>query len=168
MAASGTGPFRNVIGDSMFSLSPIAPLGLCCKTAGCIEAMIPESARRLELHGPVHHSSVHVKHMPFGAGNGGLQAMMELLHNFLEMPRWEESAMERAKQMFISHYRSLSKSLERATADRLLAAMLSPSRYPGGQPMHVGVTRPSGPDLCHATGRPARQQCSAVAKRLVL
>ena len=54
--------------------------------------------------------------------------MMELLHNFLEMPRWEESAMERAKQMFISHYRSLSKSLERATADRLLAAMLSPSR----------------------------------------
>ena len=54
--------------------------------------------------------------------------MLELLHNFLEMPRWEDSAMERAKQMFISHYKSLSKSLERATADRILAAMFGPSK----------------------------------------
>ena len=30
--------------------------------------------------------------------------------------------MERSKQMYLSHYRSLSKSLERATADRIMQA----------------------------------------------
>lgn len=52
--------------------------------------------------------------------------MLELLHNFLEAPRWEESAMKRAKQMYLSHFKSLSKSLERATADRILKSMFSP------------------------------------------
>lgn len=63
-----------------------------------------------------------------GAGEGGLEAVMELLHLFLESPRWEESAMERAKQMYLSHYRSLSKGLERATADRVMSCMLGPDR----------------------------------------
>ena len=36
--------------------------------------------------------------------------------------------MERAKQMYLSHYRSLPKSLERATADRIMAAMMGPDR----------------------------------------
>lgn len=36
--------------------------------------------------------------------------------------------MERAKQMFVSHYRSLAKTLERATADRVVAAMMGPDR----------------------------------------
>ena len=57
------------------------------------------------------------------AGNGGMQAMLELLHHFLEMPKWEDSAMERAKQMFLSVYHSLSKNLERATSHRVLSAM---------------------------------------------
>ena len=55
--------------------------------------------------------------------------MMELLHNFLAKPKWEESAVHRAKQMFLSHYKSLHKSLERETADRIMGAMFGPSRY---------------------------------------
>ena len=62
-------------------------------------------------------------------GNGSLVSMMELLHNFLEHPKWEESAMNRAKQMFLSHYKSLHKSLERETGDRIMGAMFGPSRY---------------------------------------
>lgn len=50
--------------------------------------------------------------------------MFELLNCFIRKPRWEEPAMERSKQIYLSHYRSLPKSLERATADRLLATML--------------------------------------------
>ena len=55
--------------------------------------------------------------------------MLELVHLFLTQPRWEEPAMERAKQMYLSHYRSLPKSLERATADRIMAAMMGPDRW---------------------------------------
>lgn len=55
--------------------------------------------------------------------------MMELLHNFLAKPKWEDSAVHRAKQMFLSHYKSLHKSLERETADRIMGAMFGPSRY---------------------------------------
>ena len=58
----------------------------------------------------------------------GLQAVMELLHLFLEAPRWEQRAMERAKQMWLSHYRALGKGLERATADRIMTSMLGPDR----------------------------------------
>ncbi len=54
--------------------------------------------------------------------------MMELLHNFLAKPKWEDSAVQRAKQMFLSHYKSLHKSLERETADRIMGAMFGPSR----------------------------------------
>lgn len=53
---------------------------------------------------------------------------MELLHNFLAKPKWEDSAVHRAKQMFLSHYKSLHKSLERETADRIMGAMFGPSR----------------------------------------
>lgn len=38
----------------------------------------------------------------------------------LVLCRWDETAMERAKQMYLSHFRSQSKSLERATADRIM------------------------------------------------
>ena len=57
-----------------------------------------------------------------------LQAMFELLHMFIRKPCWEESAMERSKQIYLSHYRSLPKSLERATADRLIGTMLGDDR----------------------------------------
>ena len=60
--------------------------------------------------------------------DGGLASVLQLLHLFLEQPRWEGAAMERSKQQYLSHYRSLSKSLERATADRILEAMLGPDR----------------------------------------
>lgn len=64
----------------------------------------------------------------FAVGDGGLAAVMQLLHLFLEQPRWEESAMDRAKQMYMSHFRALPKSLERATVDRIMQAMLGPDR----------------------------------------
>ena len=54
--------------------------------------------------------------------DGGVASVLQLLHLFLEQPRWEAAAMERSKQQYLSHYRSLSKSLERATADRILQA----------------------------------------------
>jgi hypothetical protein len=63
------------------------------------------------------------------SGEGGLKAVLELLHLFLEEPRWEESAMERAKQMYLSHYRSRLKGLERATADRVMDAMMGDDRF---------------------------------------
>ena len=83
--------------------------------------------------GEIAHAHAHVQRPTSQActqcvGEGGLQAVMELLHQFLESPRWEESAMERAKQMYLSHYRSLSKGLERATADRVMSCMLGPDR----------------------------------------
>eukprot|EP00887_Chlorella_sp_A99_P001378 scaffold8.g1378.t1 len=64
----------------------------------------------------------------FAVGDGGLPATLQLLHLFLDAPRWEGAAMERAKQMYLSHFRSLPKSLERATADRIMAAMFGPDR----------------------------------------
>ena len=52
------------------------------------------------------------------AGDQGLRAVLELLHLFLEQPRWEVAAMERAKQMYASHYRSLHRawSVQQQTA----------------------------------------------------
>lgn len=64
----------------------------------------------------------------FAVGDGGMAAVLQLLHLFLEAPRWEEAAMERSKQMYVSHYRALPKSLERATADRIMGAMLGDDR----------------------------------------
>ncbi|EFN50469.1 hypothetical protein CHLNCDRAFT_142643, partial [Chlorella variabilis] len=58
----------------------------------------------------------------FAVSDGGVASVLQLLHLFLEQPRWEAAAMERSKQQYLSHYRSLSKSLERATADRILQA----------------------------------------------
>lgn len=64
----------------------------------------------------------------FAVGDGGMAAVLQLLHLFLEAPRWEEAAMERSKQMYVSHYRALPKSLERATADRIMQSMLGSDR----------------------------------------
>eukprot|EP00884_Botryococcus_braunii_P007566 jgi/Botrbrau1/16810/Bobra.150_2s0037.1 len=64
----------------------------------------------------------------FAVGDGGLKSVLELVHLFVEAPRWEEGAMERAKQMYLSHYRALSKGLERASAGRVMAAMLGPDK----------------------------------------
>lgn len=57
-----------------------------------------------------------------------MRGAFELLHQFLEAPRWEEAAFERAKSMFVSHYRSTEKSLERATANRIMNVMIRDDR----------------------------------------
>ncbi|KFM27169.1 putative zinc protease PqqL [Auxenochlorella protothecoides] len=59
---------------------------------------------------------------------GGIAATFQLLHLFLEAPAWEGAAAERAKQMYASHARALPKSLERATADRIMTAMMGVDR----------------------------------------
>lgn len=51
-----------------------------------------------------------------------------MAHLFLEAPDWDQAALDRAKSLYISHYRSLEKSLERASADRVMNAMLGPDR----------------------------------------
>lgn len=63
--------------------------------------------------------------------------MLELVHLFLDAPVWSEAAMERAKAIWISHHRSLTKSLERSSADRVYDAMLGPERLLLLLPMHV-------------------------------
>ncbi|GIL94695.1 hypothetical protein Vretimale_918 [Volvox reticuliferus] len=60
----------------------------------------------------------------FSTVDGGMEAMFQMIHMFLEYPRWEEGAMERAKLAFLASVKSVHKSLERATSDRLLDAML--------------------------------------------
>ncbi|KAG2497394.1 hypothetical protein HYH03_004550 [Edaphochlamys debaryana] len=60
----------------------------------------------------------------FSSVDGGLEAMFQMIHMFLESPRWEPGAMERAKQAFLTSVKSVHKSLERATSDRVLDAML--------------------------------------------
>jgi len=54
----------------------------------------------------------------------GLQLVFELLHMFLSHPRWESGAMERAKQTFLSSGKQVQKSLEKATSDRIMNAMM--------------------------------------------
>lgn len=66
-------------------------------------------------------------HFAVGEEQRGVQLVFEMLHLFLEQPHWEASAMERAKQAFLSTGRSIHKSLERATADRIMNAMLGTS-----------------------------------------
>eukprot|EP00271_Cylindrocystis_brebissonii_P022866 TRINITY_DN898_c0_g1_i1.p1 TRINITY_DN898_c0_g1~~TRINITY_DN898_c0_g1_i1.p1 ORF type:complete len:1519 (-),score=355.87 TRINITY_DN898_c0_g1_i1:1045-5601(-) len=59
----------------------------------------------------------------FTLRDGGLKATFQLLHMVLEHNVWLEDALERAKQMYLSHFRAIPKSLERATAHRLMRAM---------------------------------------------
>lgn len=57
-----------------------------------------------------------------------MEGAFELLHQFLRHPRWDPVAFDRAKQMFASHFRSTDKSLERATANRIMGAMIKDDR----------------------------------------
>lgn len=60
----------------------------------------------------------------YSSVEGGMEAMFQMIHMFLEEPRWEDTAMERAKLAFLASVKSVHKSLERATSDRVLDAML--------------------------------------------
>ncbi|KAM3268013.1 hypothetical protein P3S67_031998 [Capsicum chacoense] len=43
----------------------------------------------------------------------------------LEHSVWSDDAFDRAKQLYMSYYRSIPKSLERSTAHKLMLAMLN-------------------------------------------
>lgn len=45
--------------------------------------------------------------------------------SFLQHNVWLDDALDRAKQLYLSHYRAMPKSLERATAHRLMRAMFN-------------------------------------------
>lgn len=92
---------------------------------------------------------------PPQVSDGGVASVLQLLHLFLEQPRWEAAAMERSKQQYLSHYRSLSKSLERATADRILQVGGGGERggCPGQCRPQVERERESPGGTCHFTAR---------------
>ncbi|KAH9302963.1 hypothetical protein KI387_014546, partial [Taxus chinensis] len=60
----------------------------------------------------------------FNLRDGGMRAAFQLLHMVIEHNVWLEDAFDRATQLYLSHYRAMPKSLERATAHRLMRAML--------------------------------------------
>ncbi|XP_073144793.1 stromal processing peptidase, chloroplastic [Henckelia pumila] len=61
----------------------------------------------------------------FTLRDGGMRAAFQLLHMVLEHNVWLEDAFDRAKQLYLSYYRSIPKSLERSTAHKLMLAMLN-------------------------------------------
>lgn len=60
----------------------------------------------------------------FTLRDGGMRATFELLYMILEHNIWMEDALDRAKQLYLTYYRAMPKSLERATANRLMRTML--------------------------------------------
>jgi len=60
----------------------------------------------------------------FASTGGGIRAVMEMIHLLLQSPRWDEASLTRAKQAYRAHYSSLGKSLERATLNNALTAMV--------------------------------------------
>ncbi|XP_047940416.1 stromal processing peptidase, chloroplastic [Salvia hispanica] len=60
----------------------------------------------------------------FTLRDNGMRAAFQLLHMVLEQSVWLEDAFDRAKQLYLSYYRSIPKSLERSTAHKLMLAML--------------------------------------------
>ncbi|CAM8951545.1 unnamed protein product [Rhodiola kirilowii] len=61
----------------------------------------------------------------FTLRDNGMRAAFQLLHMVLEHSVWLEDAFDRAKQLYLSYYRSIPKSLERSTAHKLMLAMLN-------------------------------------------
>ncbi|KAI3800722.1 hypothetical protein L1987_28816 [Smallanthus sonchifolius] len=60
----------------------------------------------------------------FTTRDNGMRASFQLLHMVLEHSVWLEDAFDRARQLYLSYYRSIPKSLERSTAHKLMTAML--------------------------------------------
>nr|GMD30644.1 stromal processing peptidase, chloroplastic [Ipomoea batatas] len=61
----------------------------------------------------------------FTLRDDGMRAAFQLLHMVLEHSVWLDDAFDRARQLYLSYYRSIPKSLERATAHKLMLAMLN-------------------------------------------
>ncbi|KAL8474428.1 hypothetical protein ACS0TY_031045 [Phlomoides rotata] len=60
----------------------------------------------------------------FTLRDDGMRAAFQLLHMVLQQSVWLDDAFDRAKQLYLSYYRSIPKSLERSTAHKLMLAML--------------------------------------------
>ncbi|XP_057450192.1 stromal processing peptidase, chloroplastic isoform X2 [Lotus japonicus] len=60
----------------------------------------------------------------FTLRDNGMRAAFQLLHMVLENSVWLDDAFDRARQLYLSYYRSIPKSLERSTAHKLMVAML--------------------------------------------
>ncbi|KAL5182096.1 Stromal processing peptidase, chloroplastic [Glycine soja] len=60
----------------------------------------------------------------FTLRDNGMRAAFQLLHMVLEHSVWVDDAFDRARQLYLSYYRSIPKSLERSTAHKLMVAML--------------------------------------------
>ncbi|KAF3446963.1 hypothetical protein FNV43_RR12143 [Rhamnella rubrinervis] len=60
----------------------------------------------------------------FTLRDNGMRAAFQLLHMVLEHSVWLDDAFDRARQLYMSYYRSIPKSLERSTAHKLMLAML--------------------------------------------
>ncbi|KAJ8536100.1 hypothetical protein K7X08_034501 [Anisodus acutangulus] len=61
----------------------------------------------------------------FTLRDNAMRAAFQLLHMVLEHSVWLDDAFDRAKQLYMSYYRSIPKSLERSTAHKLMLAMLN-------------------------------------------
>lgn len=61
----------------------------------------------------------------FTLRDNGMRAAFQLLHMVLEHSVWVDDAFDRARQLYMSYYRSIPKSLERSTAHKLMLAMLN-------------------------------------------
>ncbi|XP_022769477.1 stromal processing peptidase, chloroplastic-like isoform X1 [Durio zibethinus] len=61
----------------------------------------------------------------FTLRDNGMHAAFQLLHMVLEHSVWLEDAFDRARQLYLSYYRSIPKSLERSTAHKLMLAMMN-------------------------------------------
>ncbi|CAA0811234.1 Insulinase (Peptidase family M16) family protein [Striga hermonthica] len=61
----------------------------------------------------------------FTLRDDGMRAAFQLLHMVLEQSVWLDDAFDRAKQFYLSYYRSIPKSIERATAHKLIVDMLN-------------------------------------------
>ncbi|XWS24637.1 hypothetical protein CRYUN_Cryun28dG0119700 [Craigia yunnanensis] len=60
----------------------------------------------------------------FTLRDNGMHAAFQLLHMVLEHSVWLDDAFDRARQLYLSYYRSIPKSLERSTAHKLMLAMM--------------------------------------------
>ncbi|XP_054811857.1 stromal processing peptidase, chloroplastic isoform X2 [Prosopis cineraria] len=60
----------------------------------------------------------------FTLRENGMRAAFQLLHMVLEHSVWLDDAFDRARQLYLSYYRSIPKSLERSTAHKLMVAMM--------------------------------------------
>lgn len=74
-------------------------------------------------------STYYICHLPCYKNTSFLKhvglSLTYIFHFVLQHNVWLEDAFDRAAQLYLSYYRSIPKSLERATAHKLMVAMLN-------------------------------------------